>query len=131
MLRLAGLTRVKYVFYYPDTKDVVLAGPAEGWAEDELGRVVGIKSGRPILELQDLAVALRAFPAGAKKSPVILCSIDPTKEGLQKMQDFLRSVGSHATPNDTEMIVDGLRTSLGMQNIRVGGISANNGFGRS
>ena len=34
---LAGLTRVRYVFYYPETKDIVLAGPAEGWAADAAG----------------------------------------------------------------------------------------------
>ena len=27
---LAGLTSVQYVFYYPETKDIVIAGPAEG-----------------------------------------------------------------------------------------------------
>ncbi len=39
MKNLAGLTRVQYVFYYPDTKDIVIAGPAEGWAADLSGRV--------------------------------------------------------------------------------------------
>src|SRR5262249_35561088 len=39
---LAGLTRVRYVFFYPETKDIVLAGPAEGWAADATGRACGI-----------------------------------------------------------------------------------------
>ena len=34
MLQLAGLTRIQYVFYYPETKDIVLAGPAEGWVRN-------------------------------------------------------------------------------------------------
>ena len=125
---LAGLTRVRFVFYYPDTKDIVLAGPAEGWAPDPSNRVCGIQSGRPALQLQDLVVALRAFPPGEQKAPAILVSIDPTPEGLAKMQQFLNQVGSRATPAHTQMIVDGLRTSLGMQNIRVGGISPNTHF---
>ena len=125
---LAGLTRVRYVFYYPDTKDIVLAGPAEGWAADLSGRVCGIESGRPALQLQDLVVALRAFAPGERQAPVILCSIDPTPEGLARMQQFLRGVGSQITPDDTEMIVDGLRTNLGMQNIRVGGVAPNTHF---
>jgi len=128
MLYLAGLTKLSYVFFYPETKDIVLAGPAEGWAVDLSGRVRGIGSGRPVLELQDLLVALRAYPPGNKNNPVILCSIDPTAEGLKNMQNFLRGIGSTATPDDTEMIVNGLRTSLGMQNIRVGGISAKTHF---
>src|SRR5690606_15267745 len=61
MLHLAGLTRIRYVFYYPETKDIVLAGPAEGWIVAPNARVLGINSGQPVLELQDLVVALRTF----------------------------------------------------------------------
>ncbi|HEX3725259.1 MAG TPA: DUF1598 domain-containing protein [Pirellulales bacterium] len=122
---LAGLIRVRYLFYYPDTKDIVLAGPAEGWAADATGRMCGIESGRPALQLQDLVVALRAFPPAQAKTPIILCSIDPTPEGLSRMQAFLHSVGSQINPEDTEMIVNGLRTNLGMQNIRIGGVPPN------
>ena len=87
---LAGLTRVRYVFYYPETKDIVLAGPAEGWSPDLSGRMCGMESGRPTVQLQDLVVALRAFAPGQHKAPIILCSIDPTPEGLARMQRFLR-----------------------------------------
>src|SRR5262249_12501114 len=34
---LAGLTRVQFVFVYPDQRDIVLAGPAEGWTVDVQG----------------------------------------------------------------------------------------------
>jgi hypothetical protein len=125
---LAGLTRLRYVFYYPDTKDVVIAGPAEGWAADPANHICGIESGRPVLQLQDLIVALRAFPPSEGKAPTILVSIDPTPEGLSRMQQFLRSIGSRATPADAQMIVNGLRTNLGMQNIRIGGIQPNTHF---
>src|SRR5690606_9573044 len=66
MLHLAGLTRLQYVFFYPETGDIVIAGPAEPWAKDVSGRARGIKSGRPIVELQDLIVALRAYPPGVR-----------------------------------------------------------------
>jgi len=125
---LAGLTRLRHVFYYPETKDIVLAGPAEGWVEDVAGMARGLDTGRPVLQLQDLIVALRAYAPDRPAAPVILVSIDPTPEGLSRMQQFLSSVGSHATPADTEGIVNGLRTSLGMQNIRVGGIKPNTHF---
>jgi len=128
MKNLAGLTRVRYVFYYPETKDIVLAGPAEAWGTDLSGRMRGLDSGRPCLELQDLIVALRAFPPGGKKGPVMRVSIDPTPEGLARMQAFLNQIGAHATPAQTDMIVQGLRTSLGMQNIVVGGMSPNTHF---
>jgi hypothetical protein len=128
MQYLAGLTRVRYVFFYPETKDIVLAGPAEGWASDPAGRVCGIESGRPVLQLQDLVVALRAFAPQVAKPPVILCSIDPTPEGLQRIQEFLRKVGTQINAEDTEMIVNGLRTSGGMQTVRIGGIGADTHF---
>ena len=128
---LAGLTRVQHVFLYPETGDIVLAGPAEGWVGDLAGRTIGIVSGRPIVELQDLVVALRSFAPGGKGVRVIGCSIDATPEGLARMQAFLRSVGSQAdptNPNFSESIVNGLRTSLGLQKVRIDGISPETHF---
>lgn len=128
MLYLAGLQKVKYVFFYPATGDIVLAGPAEGWAKDLAGRVRGVSTGAPVVELQDLIVALRAFPPDAGSSSVITCSIDPTKEGLANMQEFLKRVGGRATPNQTRFIVDGLRKSLGLQNVTITGVPADTHF---
>ena len=128
MRYLAGLLRVRYVFLYPEPKDIVLAGPAEGWYVDPASRVVGMVSGRPVLQLQDLVVALRAFPPEGKATQLIGCSIDPTQEGLAAMQQFLRNIGSHATPDDTQTIVQGLHTSLGLQNVSVNGVSPRTHF---
>jgi len=130
---LAGLQRVRYVFFYPETKDLVLAGPAEGWFADASGRVVGMRNRRPPLQLQDLVVALRAFPPGSEGVDLISCSIDPTPEGLQAMQQFLRSAGStFQAPGQEQAIaarlVDGLRSSLGMQNVTVAGVSTKTHF---
>ncbi|MGD0898822.1 MAG: DUF1598 domain-containing protein [Thermoguttaceae bacterium] len=123
---LAGLLRVRYVFYYPDSQDIVLAGPAEGWRTDAFGRVVGIESGRPVVLLEDLAVALRTFAPAGPASRLVGCSIDPTQEGLAAMQRFLASI--HPTPGDVQMIVNGLRTSLGLQTISVFGVSPKTHF---
>jgi len=128
MRHLAGLQRVRYVFFYPESKDIVLAGPAEGWVTDPVGRVVGLRSGRPVLQLQDLVVALRAFPPNGRHTQLIGCSIDPTAEGLAAMQQFLRGIGSHATPAHTNYIVTGLQTSLGLQEVSVLGVPADTHF---
>lgn len=128
MRYLAGLLRVRYVFLYPESGDIVLAGPAEGWVTTPSGRVLGLTTGRPVVQLQDLVVALRLFPPGKKGAEVISCSIDPTPEGLAAMQRFLRSIGSHAVPSQTQFIVDGLRTSLGYQAVTLSGVPARTHF---
>jgi len=126
MRNLAGLLRVRYVFYYPESKDIVLAGPAEGWASNPAGRVVGITTGRPVVQLQDLVVALRAFPPGGDKTSLIGCSIDPTQEGLASMQNFLRT--SRPNPNDPQPFVEALRNSLGYQLVSINGVAPKTHF---
>ena len=128
MRYLAGLTRLSYVFVYPETHDIVIAGPAEAWAEDATGRVVSISKGQPVLELQDLVTALRAYPPKAKGAKVIGCSIDPTKEGLVRMQEFIRYASANASPDDADKIVDGIRNSLGLQTVTVLGVPENSHF---
>ncbi len=130
MRSLAGLQRIRYVFYYPESKDIVVAGPAEGWFTNVSGHMVGITTGRPVVQLQDLVVGLRAFPPKGKPTSLIGCSIDPTPEGLAAMQQFLRSTGSILNPAQTSpaSIINGLRTSLGMHNISVNGVSPKTHF---
>jgi hypothetical protein len=132
MRNLAGLTRVRYVFYYPETKDIVLAGPAEGWVETPDGRVIGWNSGQPVLQLEDLAVALRTFAPEGKRNSLVYCSIDPTQDGLVRMQEFLNEVGRTIQPGAQaaaeQFIAEGLKESLGMQVITVGGVPASTHF---
>ena len=127
MRYLAGLTRLEYVFYYPETRDIVIAGPAEGWVTDASGRTVGLESGQPCLELQDLIVALRAFAPGSLDDTVITVSIDPTQEGLRKMQQFLTSLRG-IRPSDANQIASGLQNSLGLQQVAFSGVEANTHF---
>ncbi|MFM8704575.1 MAG: DUF1598 domain-containing protein, partial [Planctomycetia bacterium] len=129
--KLAGLTRIQYVFIYPaegsgadsGPGEVVIAGPAEPWITDTTGRVVGTASGTPTVLLEDLATALRAFPPGHPADRGIGCSIDPTQEGLAAMQAFLRKLGRVNPKASTDDIVNGMRESLGPQRIRVDGVS--------
>jgi hypothetical protein len=130
--KLAGLTRVRYVFVYPakDGKpgEVVLAGPAEPWIVDATGRAVGAESGSPTLLLEDLATAVRAFAPGHPGDRLIGCSIDPTKEGLAAMQDFLRRVGRVNPQGSADQIVAGMKEALGPQTVTVQGVPAGTHF---
>ncbi len=129
---LAGLTQLKHVFFYPETNDVVIAGPAEGWAEDLSGRARGIASGRPVLELQDLVVALRAFPPGGRGTPFVGCTIDPTPEAMQRLQQFTRQIPRSVPQQQRELvgvqIARGMREALGLAPIRVFGVPAESHF---
>ena len=110
---LGGLTRLEYVFVYPETQDIVLAGPAEGWELDALGNVVGSHSGKPVMMLDDLLVALRMAPDAAQQT--ISCSIDPTPEGMQRLQTYfagLRSMG-----RDTRRVMRSVEERLGPHRI--------------
>lgn len=125
---LAGLTRIQYVFFYPESGEIVVAGPAEGFGQDISGRAVGLTSGRAVLELQDLIVALRAYAPSGTPTKMIGCSIDPSQEGLKKMRDFLVRISGQVTPNDAQRIAAGLRENLGLQTVTVMGVSPKTHF---
>ena len=129
MRYLAGLTRIRNVFYYPETGDIVISGPAEGYMANVAGRIVGIHTGRATMELQDLVAALRAFPPSGKQTGALVVSIDPTQEGLARMQAFLRNIGGRVTsPNFAAQVQAGLRESLGLQDVRIEGVSPKTHF---
>ena len=85
---LAGLQRVEYVFVFPEEHDIVVAGPAEGWQIDALGNVVGQTTGRPVVLLDDLLVAMRVARTSAQTG--ISCSIDPTPEGVLRLRKLVK-----------------------------------------
>jgi len=89
---LAGLQRLQYVFFLPEAKDIVIAGPAEGFAADASGRMVGLGSGRPVIELEDLVAALRAYARGRPAEGFVGCTIDPAPEAMLRLQGFQRTV---------------------------------------
>ena len=129
MQNLAGLQRIQYVMCLPDSRDVLIAGPAEAWVDNGAGHKVGITSGKPTLQLQDLLVALRMFPPGRADKPFVGCTIDPTPEGLQRLQQFQRKVPKVVPQNARGQVAvqlaTGMRDALGMANVRVFGVPAN------
>ncbi|MCI0361981.1 MAG: DUF1598 domain-containing protein [Planctomycetaceae bacterium] len=120
MLNLAGLVRIKYVFFYPETSDVVLAGPAGDWRHDLEGRVVDVEKGRPVVQLDDLVVVLRN---SLGKDPQFGCSIVPTKAGLASAQAVSdKWSASSLRPGQRDRWLKELRDGLGQQDIEYYGI---------
>lgn len=120
---LGGLQQIRYVFVYPEQKDIVLVGPAEGWRVDNRGNFVGVTTGRPVMLLDDLLVALRTA-AGSVRSG-ITCSIDPTPEGVQKLNSHMAKVRTMGNPKAT---AEGIEQSLGRQQITFTGVPATSHF---
>ncbi len=130
MKYLAGLTRITHVFYYPETNDIVIAGPAEGYFVTTSNYVVGIETGRSVLQLQDMVVALRAFSPKNQNVKVLSCSIDPTPEGivnLKKAESLVKQ--NNWSPADPR-IIPLFKEALGMQQITINGVSPKTNFAR-
>ena len=122
---LGGLQQIRYVLVYPEQNDIVLVGPGEGWKVSPRGAVVGVTTGRPVMLLDDLLVALRSVNGPTRS--VISCSIDPTVEGLQRLQGHVRKLRTIGNPQQTAM---GIEQQLGPQKISVTGVRDTSHFAR-
>lgn len=122
---LAGLQQIQYVLVYPEEHDVVLVGPGEGWKVDARGNLVGVTTGRPVMILDDLLVALRTARQAAQGG--ISCSIDPTPEGLQRLRAYVGKLHTIGNPQTT---VAGICETLGPQKISLQNVPATTHFAR-
>jgi hypothetical protein len=122
---LAGLQRIRYVFVYPEQQDIVLVGPAEGWKVDARGNLVGLTTGRPVMLLDDLLVALRTARQAAQGG--ISCSIDPTPDGLNRLRSHVSTLKVIGNPQTTAA---GIESTLGLQQISVSGVPPTSHFAR-
>jgi hypothetical protein len=123
LLLLGGLQQIRYVFVYPEQKDIVLVGPAEDWKVDDRGNIVGKTTGRPVMNLDDLVIALRAA-AGADRGE-IACSIDPTDSGRAQLRTYVKTLRQMGDPKTIEQ---GIESALGRQQISVMGVPASSHF---
>ncbi|WP_010587308.1 DUF1598 domain-containing protein [Schlesneria paludicola] len=120
---LAGLQRIDQLFAFPAEHDLVIAGPADGFLADPVGRMVGIESGHPTLRLDDLVVALRTV----RTSRQLGCSIDPVPERIAELQKFIRQ-GGPATADEVVARFEQMDDILGLQNIRIDGVPPDSHF---
>ncbi|MEQ8787122.1 MAG: DUF1598 domain-containing protein [Pirellulaceae bacterium] len=123
MLFLAGLQRIEYVLVYPEENDIVIAGPGEGWTINERGDVVGVTTGRPVMQLDDLVVALRSVTAAREEG--ITVSIDPTEEGRRSLDAYLGRAR-----NFSPAVVAGIEKALGPQQVTITGVPHDSHFAR-
>jgi hypothetical protein len=118
---LAGIQRIQYVFVYPERGDIVLAGPGEGWKVDERANIIGVTTGRPVLRLEDLLVALRSVESAREGG--ITVSIDPTPQGRQQFEQFMRTQKVFSPA-----VLDGIQRALGPQEVTITGVPQTSRF---
>lgn len=120
---LAGLQRVEYVFVYPESRDLVLAGPAGDWKMDDRGQAVSADTGEPVLLLEDLVVLLRHAFSGQESR--FGCAITPRQDALAQVQAFLAETGKRPLqPGQRRAWLEQLRSQLGQQDVEVFGLDA-------
>jgi hypothetical protein len=124
MRRLAGLTQIKYVLVYPAEREIVIAGPAERWRYDESGRAVGVDTGRPLLDLDDLVVVLRSFAPGG--AALLGCSINTRDAHLKQVKEFVEASNRAGPlrPGQRSSWLKELQKRLGLQDVVVDGVPA-------
>lgn len=130
MRRLAGLTKLQYLVADPEERDVLIAGPAEGWLYDEDGRPVGRESRRPLLDLDDLVVVLRAFAPGGDGR--FGCSINTRDANLKSVKQFVEASNSAGPLRSGQLgkWLKELHARLGLQDIVVHGVPADSHVAR-
>ena len=131
MRMLAGLQRIEFVFVYPESGEIVLAGPAGDWRFDAEGRAVNPKSGRPVCQLDDLVVVLRHMTSADDAR--FGCNIKPRPEALAKTQEVLKALRSKPFPvgkRARDAWAEKIRSAVGKQDIEVYGVDARTRVGR-
>ncbi len=114
MACLGGIYQLQYVMLFPETRDVVIAGPAGPWHYDSSGRAINTETGRPVLNLDDFVVCLRN---AARDDGRFGCSIDPRPENLSRAREF---IGTSTLKGPVWR--DRLRDIIGVQDVVVNGI---------
>ncbi len=117
---LGGIYRIKYLFVYPETGDIVVAGPAGDWRTDPQGRLVNVETGTPVLQLDDLVAVLRnSLQEGGRLG----CAIKPRQENLASARAFAQSWQDKSVARrQRDRWLSDLRDALGKQDIEVWGL---------
>jgi hypothetical protein len=116
---LQGLTRIDYLFVFPEQHDIVFAGSSEPYRDSNPLQPTGTLSNRPVVQLDDLVVALRAVRE-ANARTIFGCSLDLAPNAQQIAADVGRRFGNLPRAQ----LAQRLKEALGPQVVRVLGVPA-------
>lgn len=91
VLFMAGLQKIEFVIASPENNDIIIAGPAEGLKVTANGTVVGEKTGRPAMRLEDFIVAMRSAE-NARTGEGVSVSINPTEQGVKNLRQVFKQI---------------------------------------
>jgi hypothetical protein len=124
---LGGMVRLKYVFVFPEEKDLVIAGPAEPFDVDVPYRPLGRVTGRPVLHFDDLVTALRHIgPGGSARA--LGCTLEVTQEIFDRIQKRTKEVGPKAPTIGNRRASDLIAEAAGPQPVKYIGLAPDNRF---
>ena len=124
MKNLAGIYQIQHVFVYPETGEIVIAGPASGWEFNQRGMTVSSRNGVPTLQLDDLVTVLRTFsPEG---EGIFGCSINPRQEGMRELKAFVEQSQNRGpiSSRSVRSWARQLQRKLGLQDVQIYGVPA-------
>lgn len=113
---LSGLTQIRFVMVYPESKEIVLVGPAEAIDSSNPLQPRGKQTGRAVVQLDDVIVQLRRVFSG-DGGRAFGCSIDPPDHSVQKAKDVMKEVGSR----DRRRLGEELANAISPQVVRLFG----------
>ena len=109
---VGGIVQLRYVLLDPAAKDLLIAGPAEPVDASNPCQPLGKLTGRPVLQFDDLALALRvALTQG--KMPAFGCSLDPSADALPRSEQAMRQ--NQNRPR--EALLSAIRDAIGPQQV--------------
>jgi hypothetical protein len=117
---IAGISRIDFLFVFPETGDIVIGGPAGDWSVDGQGRKISSQTKRPTLNLDDLVTLTRTFSKGGADG--FVCTIDPKQAHVAAVQDFVNKNRKTLNAKTAATFTQEVEQRLGLQNVLVRGV---------
>src|SRR5262245_46924860 len=124
---LGGLVRLRYIFVFPEEKDLVIAGPAEPYDVDIPYRPLGRFTGRPVLQLDDLAVAMKKVGPGGNAGS-LGCTLDVPPEIADRITKKTKEVGPKAPTIGNRRACELISEAGGPQPVKYFGLEPDNRY---
>ncbi len=123
---MAGIQRIEYIIASPETNDIILAGPGEGYRLNDDGLVVGTTSGAPVIRLEDFLVAMRSVE-NARRGQGVSVSIDPTETGTKQLKQLYGYMKKNNIAFSAKMQPQ-VEKAMGPQTVRLTGVPQDSRF---